>query len=149
MTPSRLSRSMPWLPQLASYGAVSAAALCVDVGTLVGLKEQAGVNYAVAAAAGMVSGTVVHYALAKALVFGEGRLRARTAEFLAYAILGGLAMAISVLAIVAMTEWGGLDYRVSKALSVVLSFFVGYGLRKSILFAGGPKPAPAAGAACA
>jgi putative flippase GtrA len=139
----RAVRSMPRLEQLASYGAVSAVALGIDVATLVGLKELAGINYVVASAAGMLTGTLVHYALAKVFVFGEGRLKAKGAEFLAYAVLGGIAMGASVVAIVALTEWGGLDYRVSKALSVVLSFFVGYALRKSLLFGTGLKAAPA------
>ena len=142
-------RSMPRLVQLASYGAVSAMALGIDVATLVGLKEQAGMNYVVASAAGMLTGTIVHYTLAKVFVFGEGRLKAMAAEFLAYGVLGGIAMAASVATIVALTEWGGLDYRLSKALSVVLSFFIGYGLRKSLLFGAGLKPAPALAAASA
>ena len=62
---------------------------------------------------------------------------------------GEIAMAASVATIVALTEWGGLDYRLSKALSVVLSFFIGYGLRKSLLFGAGLKPAPALTAASA
>lgn len=134
MTALRLSASFVRLQQLASYGAVSVAALCVDVATLVGAKERFGASYAVAAAVGLAAGTVVHYALAKAIVFEDSKLGAKGAEFLIYALLGIVATGLSLGAIIVFTEWGGLDYRLSKALSVVLSFFAGYGLRKAVLY---------------
>jgi hypothetical protein len=140
-----VSRSLARFKQLGSYGAVSVAALCIDAGTLLGLKEQLGVHYVISSAAGMVLGTAIHYALAKALVFGDGRVKGRATEFLAYAALGGVGMAIGLAAIVVLTEGAGLDYRASKGLSIVLSFFAGYGLRKALLFGRGLKLAPPLG----
>jgi putative flippase GtrA len=120
--------------QLLAYFGVSAIALAADFAVLVISKEYGGFNYIGASTFGLLVGTVVHYCFAKSAVFRTGRLSSRLAEFLAYAALGGVAMLASLGVILALTELGGFDYRVSKIPAVGVSFLLGFALRKRLLF---------------
>jgi putative flippase GtrA len=122
------------LKQLIAYGGVSIIALVADIVILIAVKEYIGLDYVRSAALGVLVGTTVHYALAKAMVFQGGRLNSGTFEFLAYAALGGIAMLVSLGIIILLTEHVGLDYRLSKIPAVFVSFFLGYALRNKLLF---------------
>src|SRR5437764_14367622 len=81
--------------QLIRYTAVGGVAYAVDVGALVGLTELAGWHYLLSAAAGFALGLITNYVLSVAWVFPERAVSNKLAEFLVFAVLGGLGLGLN------------------------------------------------------
>ena len=127
------------LVSLLIYGLISVVAVCCDVTTLVILKELAGLNYLIASAFGIAIGLSVQYLLAVRFVFDPGWLNSKSVEFSIFACLGGTAALLGLSIIVVCKEFLGVNYFISKMVSISVTFFVGYFLKKTVLFSGRPR----------
>lgn len=130
--------------ELARYFAAGLVALGVDFTLYVALTELAGWHYLVSASAAFCAGLATVYFFSIAWVFRERRIGRNSHEFALFALIGiaGLALTASVLYI--LTDFLGLDYRVSKIASAALVFLFNFGCRKFFLFRkpGNGEPQP-------
>jgi putative flippase GtrA len=119
--------------ELACYIAVSAFALVVD--TCILLLLAAHTHYLVAATAGFLTGSLVHYVLAVKLVFKTRRLGDKThLEVLIYFATGLLGLLVNTGIIYLGVEWLHTALLPAKLLAAGASFATGYLTRKLILF---------------
>jgi len=87
--PQAKNRVVPVLAvESAKYFLVSAAALALDYGLLVGLTELARLNYLVSAGLGFSAGVVLSYILSVRFVFSERRLESRRLEMMVFFLIG-------------------------------------------------------------
>jgi putative flippase GtrA len=107
------------------FGLTGVAGFVADFGTLVLLHGRLDVALWVAVVAAYVVGGLVHYSLTRFWVFahplGEGEL----GKIRRYLTLVGCNVVITAVAVDAMTR-AGLDYRLAKAVTVVVLFFSNY-----------------------
>lgn len=120
--------------QLLRYGVVGGIAFVVDYGTLYVLTEFAGFHHLVSAAIAFIAGLAVNYVLSTLWVFGESRIRSRSAEFLAFALIGVAGLGLNELIIYLCTDVAGLHYMLSKVISTVIVFFWNFFARRFLLY---------------
>lgn len=146
---SRLARllggkSESLLAQILRYTLVGGVAYAVDVGTLVGLTELAGLHYLASAAVGFGLGLVTNYVLSVAWVFPERVVSNRLAEFAVFAGLGVVGLGMNELTLYLLTGLAGVHYLASKVVATALTYAWNFVSRKLLLFtAARPEPAPA------
>jgi len=120
--------------QLLRYGFVGGVAFVADYGLLYVLTEFAGVQYLVSAALAFVAGLTVNYLLSNLIVFKAHRLESRLAEFLVFAVIGVVGLALNEAIMYCCSDIIGMHYMVSKLISTVTVFFWNFFARKLILF---------------
>lgn len=120
--------------QFFRYGFVSLAALIVDFGGLVLLKEAFHINYVVAATLSFTGGLVVNYLLSKAWVFKASKFRSRSAEFSLFAGIGIVGLVLNDVILWALTSHLGIYYVLSKLVATAVVFFWNFGARKILVF---------------
>lgn len=116
------------------YFLVSAAALALDYGLLIGLTEFAGLNYLVSAAIGFTAGLVLNYILSVRFVFRERRLESRRLEILGFALIGMTALLLNEVLMMALVEQAGLGYALAKIPATGIGFVFNFGMRRIFLF---------------
>jgi putative flippase GtrA len=122
------------LQQVFRYTLVGGLAFLVDYGSLLLLKEIAGVHYLWAAAIAFTFGVVTNYCLSIKWVFDKRTIHSQKIEFLIFAILGILGLGINELVMFALTSGAGLHYLGSKLISTVVTFGWNFISRKILLF---------------
>ena len=105
-----------------------------DLATLVLLTEVIGLYYLVSAVFAFVIGNSVIYILSVVWVFKHRRFKNRIAEFVAFCLIGVAGMGVMLGTMWFFTELLHLYYLISKTISSVLVFLVGFSLRKFLLF---------------
>ena len=105
------------IQQLFRYTLVGGLAFLVDYGTLVLLKEIAGMHYLGAAAIAFTLGVVINYYLSIKWVFDKRTMQSPQAEFVIFAILGVAGLGINELVMYGLTSGAGLHYLGSKLVS--------------------------------
>ena len=125
--------------QLARYAVVGFIAFLVDFALLIGCAEVLGWDYFTSAAIGFLAGLVINYRLSVMWVFSHRNLANRQAEFLLFAAVGIMGLAVTEAILFLGTEVSGLDYRLSKIVAVVAVLFWNFGMRKLLLFRVGNK----------
>ena len=120
--------------QLLRYGFVGGVAFVADYGLLYVLTEFAGVQYLVSAALAFVAGLTVNYLLSNLIVFKAHRLESRLVEFLVFAVIGVIGLALNEAIMYCCSEIIGMHYMVSKLVSTVTVFFWNFFARKLTLF---------------
>ncbi len=131
---ARLQPSRKASVQLIRSLVVSAIALVADFGTLVALKEMLGINYLVAATLSFSLGLAVNYILSVLWVFADRKLSSRQTEFVIFAIICGIGLALNLGIIAGLVQFGRVDYRLAKAVSTILIFFWNFLARKKFLY---------------
>ena len=126
--------SQDTLFQLLRYGFVGGVAFVADYGLLYVLTEFAGVQYLVSAALAFVAGLTVNYLLSNLIVFKAHRLESRLAEFLVFAVIGVVGLALNEAIMYCCSDIIGMHYMVSKLVSTVTVFFWNFFARKLTLF---------------
>jgi putative flippase GtrA len=116
------------------YFLVSAMALAIDWGLLVGLTEWARLNYLISAAIGFCAGLVLNYLLSVALVFRERRLQSRWLEFLGFFVIGALGLGLNEILMKLFVETVGLGYALAKLPATGVGFLFNFGSRRLLLF---------------
>jgi len=106
--------------QLLRYVVVGGLAFVVDFGLLWVLTEYAGLHYLVSATISFIAGLVVNYLLSVVWVFGSSKLQSKWAEFAIYAVIGIIGLGLNNLFLWLLTDYVGLDYRLSKIITAAL-----------------------------
>lgn len=130
----QLSRSSNPSVQLIRSLAVSVIALVIDFGLLIILKEEAGLNYLVAATIGYCAGLVVNYWLSITWVFANRKLQNKPAEFTIFTAISLVGLILNGLILSAFVQQAHVDYRVAKLIATVVVFFWNFLARKKVLY---------------
>lgn len=124
-----------WI-QLFRYFFVGGTAFVVDFGLLWMLTEWCGLHYLLSAALSFAAGLTVNYVLSVWWVFNAHVLRSRTAEFVAFLLIGLAGLGMNEAIIWCATELLGRHYLASKVISTAVVFFWNFIARKYLLFNG-------------
>jgi putative flippase GtrA len=116
------------------YMLASVLAFAIDFAVLVSLTEFARLNYLVAAACGFTAGLVVTYAASVTLVFQERRLSSPGLQFVVFAAIGLVGLALTEVLMALIVGRGGINYAVAKLLVAGVSFAFNFAARRLILF---------------
>lgn len=122
------------LHEFIRYFVASLIALAVDFGTLWALTSLAGVSYLISGAIAFTIGLAVVYILSVFWVFSARNVRNRSVEFLLFAVIGVVGLALNEAILYALTTVFGLFYLLSKAASVIVVFSWNFAARKWLLF---------------
>jgi putative flippase GtrA len=132
--PGKLLTSDHVAAQMLRYLVVGGVAFAVDFSVLVFCTSLLGVAYLISAAIAFCCGLAVNYVLSITWVFGSRSLADKKTEFTIFAIIGVAGLGWTELLMYLGTSIAGLDYRVSKIITVVIVLFWNFGMRKVILF---------------
>ena len=124
----------PLAAEFTRYFASGLIALCVDFSLYVALSELAGWHYLASAAAAFGAGLTTVYLFSVFWVFRQRRFEHRSHEFLLFAAIGIVGLALTTVVLYMLTDIVGLDYRISKIGSVGIVFIFNFGCRKFLLF---------------
>jgi putative flippase GtrA len=116
------------------YGIVSAVALGTDIFALMALKQIADMSYLSAASISFLIGLTINYLLSIYWVFNASRVTKRSVEFIGFAIIGVVGLAITDLIIWLMSDELGFYYIGAKIVAAIMVFFWNFGARKKYLF---------------
>ena len=120
--------------QFIRYGFVSVVALAVDFGGMVLLVELLSMHYLIAATISFTAGLVVNYLLSRAWVFAERKYDSNVKEFLLFAGIGVIGLALNNVILWLAVDKIGIFYIYSKIIATILVFFWNFGLRKMLVF---------------
>jgi len=120
--------------ELFGYAIASAVALGVDIGILKALVTFAGWHYLVAATISFIAGALVAYVLSVKLAFESRRVTNRSMEFLFFAALGVVGLAVNAAVISACVSLIGLALVQSKLIAATCTFITNFSLRRALLF---------------
>lgn len=116
------------------YFAASVIALCIDFGLLWFLTAWFDIPYLLSGALSFTTGMVVIYFLSVYWVFGERTLRNQHVEFLIFAAIGLVGLALNHIILYLFTSVFGLFFLLSKIFSVIVVFSWNFAARKWLLF---------------
>jgi putative flippase GtrA len=116
------------------YLIASGCALVVDLAILWILVHYFSWPYLAAATTSFVAGVAVAYAFSIKLVFRQRRLSDRRAEFLSFAGLGALGLAINAAIIFFAVKFLGLHYLIAKCIAAGFTFVSNFVSRRQLLF---------------
>lgn len=123
-----------WMLQLFRYGFVGGLAFVVDYGTLFCLTHFAGVPYLWSAAVAFILGLLTNYLISISWVFSHtGKMRIWQ-EFLVFAVIGVIGLALNEAIMYVGTDLMSLHYMVSKLISTGIVFFWNFFARKVLVF---------------
>lgn len=120
--------------QFIRYGFVSVAALALDFGLLIVLKQYAHFNYLVATSISFIAGLLLNYALSTFWVFHSSKILNKHTEFIVFGIVGVIGLGLTDLIMWLLTSGLGLFYVFSKTIATVIVYFWNFGARKKYLF---------------
>lgn len=116
------------------YAVASGIALALDVAVLSFLTSIAGIPYLISGAVAFLVGLTSVYILSIRWVFAERAFSNPWAEFLLFAGIGIVGLAINEVVLYVFTSMFGFFYLFSKIASVVFVFTWNFGARKVFLF---------------
>jgi|SRR5271165_642539 len=119
---------------LLRYGAASAAALAVDVGTLLLLVSFFGVNYLVAASIGVLSGLAAVYALSVRYVYGDSRRLRPAQEAAGFFVTGLIGLILTQASMALLVGAFSVQVGVAKIPTVAVVFLFNFLSRRMLLF---------------
>ena len=122
------------LIQFFRYGFVATISLFVDFGSLILLKEVAGLNYLFAAAIAFMLGLITNYLLSIFWVFTSRNVKSPWMEFLIFSGIGLVGLGLTELILWLLTDEFGLYYMASKAIATLLVYFWNFFVRKYVLY---------------
>jgi putative flippase GtrA len=122
--------------QATRYLLVGGVACVVDLSVMLLFAEVLGWHYLLAVAIGFVGGLWTNYQLSIRWVFCNRSLQNSTHEFLIFAAIGIVGLALTEVVIWVGKECLGCDYRLAKIVAVGVVLFWNFGLRKVLLFSG-------------
>ncbi len=116
------------------YTLVGTLAFGLDFGSLFGLTHFLGIYYLVSAGIAFLAGLCFNYILSVAWVFNKRSVQTWWIEFLVFASIGVVGLAMTELFIWFFTEIIRFHYLVSKICSTVLVYLWNFFGRKFALF---------------
>jgi putative flippase GtrA len=122
--------------QLFRYTFVGGVAFIADFGSLYLLTDLAGVYYLYSAAIAFVIGLTINYVLSILWVFKSRSVKNRSIEFMIFAVIGLIGLALNEFIIWFSTERLSIYYLHSKLISTAIVYFWNFLARKYILYKG-------------
>lgn len=116
------SKSIGWIIQLFRYTIVGGIAFVVDFGLLWLLTDHAGIPYLVSGCISFIAGLILNYTLSSIWVFGHSTQMSRKAEFLIFAIIGEVGLALNAGLLFLFSDVCGIHYLISKIISTIIVF---------------------------
>jgi putative flippase GtrA len=117
------------------YFLVSGFAFLVDVGVLWILVQYFSWWYLAAATVSFLSGIIVGYVLSIRMVFNYRRLKDQRIEFLSFAAIGAVGLAINAAVIFVAVKYFGVYYLIAKCIAAGFTFAFNFFARRQLLFA--------------
>lgn len=123
-----------FLIQLIRYCLSGGIAFIADFGLTVLLKEKGNASPTLAATAGYVTGLVITYLLSIFWIFDQHRFNSRLWEFLIFALIGLVGIAITFLCMRLLSEHWQIHYILAKLTAVAITTLWNFLAKKYILF---------------
>ena len=123
-----------FLIQLIRYCLSGGIAFIADFGLTVLLKEKGDVPPTLAATAGYIIGLIITYLLSIFWIFDQHRFSNRMWEFLIFAGIGLIGIAITFLCMQLLSAHWQIHYIIAKLTAVVLTTLWNFLAKKYILF---------------
>lgn len=120
--------------QLLRYTFVGGVAFIFDFSALFVLTEYCNVYYLVSAALAFLLGLAINYVLSITWVFEKRSIKSRYAEFLIFAVIGMVGLALNHFFMWFFTEILETQYLFSKLISTIFVYFWNFTGRKFTLF---------------
>ncbi len=108
------------LTQLFRYVFVGGIAFVVDFGLLFVLTEYLHLYYIVSATISFIAGLLTNYLLATAWIFKNPKIKNRTGEFIAYALIGVVGLLLNNAILYLLTSIIGIYYLLSKIITAAI-----------------------------
>lgn len=122
------------LVQFVRYFFVGGFAFVVDFGLLYILTEYAGLHYLLSATLSFIAGLLVNYIISCIWVFSDSKFKNRLVEFLIFAAIGIVGLALNDALIWLFTDCIGTYYMFSKIVAAALVYLWNFFARKYIVF---------------
>jgi putative flippase GtrA len=120
------------LKQFARYFGAALVGFVVDFGTLVLLHEIAHVYYLAAATCGFILGLIVVYILSNRYVFGESKIKSKSAAFGLFALIGVVGLLLLNGLMWIFTDLWHINYIVSKIIATVFVYAWNFFARRKL-----------------
>ncbi len=121
--------------QIFRYLFVGGIAFVADSGSLWCFYTLLGLHYLLATAVAFLFGLITNFVLAKAFVFKANTARCNVvAEFISYALIGLLGLALTMLLMYLGVDLLGLPVMVTKCIAVVIVLVWNYAARKLLIY---------------
>jgi len=117
------------LVQLIRYGLVVVIAAPIDLGGYILLKATFHVYYVLAATISFTVSLIVNYLLSVAWVWTNHTGRQRHIDATIFALIGIVGLGITDLVVYTLTDFGHLNYILSKLAAFMVVFFWSFGAR--------------------
>lgn len=104
----------------------------IDFGTLVFLKEIIGFHYLIAATLGFIFGLAAVYVLSTRYVFGESKIKSRSAEFGLFALIGVVGLLLLNALMWIFTDLFLFNYLLSKIIATIFVYVWNFFARRSL-----------------
>ena len=122
------------LVQFVRYFFVGSFAFVVDFGLLYILTEYAGLHYLLSATLSFISGLLVNYIISCLWVFNGSKFKNRLVEFLFFAAIGVVGLALNDTLIWLFTDCIGTHYMFSKIVAAAMVYLWNFFARKYLVF---------------
>ena len=119
--------------QAIKYAVAAFGGFAADYCVLLALKEWVGLHYLAAVPLAFLAGITVNYLIGIWFVFQRGRLSLGK-ELLLFVTISLLALAITEGSMYLLTDLLGIDYRVSRIISGVLTYLFNFFTRRFLLY---------------
>ena len=122
------------LVQFVRYFFVGGFAFVVDFGLLYILTEYAGLHYLLSATLSFIAGLLVNYIISCLWVFNGSKLMNRLVEFVFFAAIGVVGLALNDTLIWLFTDCIGTHYMFSKIVAAAMVYLWNFFARKYLVF---------------
>ena len=119
--------------QALRYGAAAFGGFAADYGSLLLLKERAGLHYLIAVPIAFLVGIGVNYLIGIVFVFRRGGLPLHR-EIVFFVVISMLALAVTEGCMYCFTDLLRVDYRVSRVFSGVITYLFNFFSRRLLLY---------------
>lgn len=122
------------LVQFVRYFFVGGFAFVVDFGLLYILTEYAELHYLLSATLSFIAGLLVNYIISCLWVFNGSKFKNRLVEFLFFAAIGVVGLALNDTLIWLFTDCIGTHYMFSKIVAAAMVYLWNFFARKYLVF---------------
>ena len=122
------------LVQFVRYFFVGGFAFVVDFGLLYILTEYARLHYLLSATLSFIAGLLVNYIISYLWVFNGSKFKNRLVEFLFFAAIGVVGLALNDALIWLFTDCIGTHYMFSKIVAAAMVYLWNFFARKDLVF---------------
>ena len=122
------------LVQFVRYVFVGAFAFVIDFGLLYILTEYARLHYLLSATLSFIAGLLVNYIISCLWVFNGSKFKNRLVEFLFFAAIGVVGLALNDALIWLFTDCIGTHYMFSKIVAAAMVYLWNFFARKYLVF---------------